>query len=189
MVKEFCEIQMQLKNYKKALAFAPGVSIEYWQELAERHAHILNQEGKEDAAIASIVCDKLDDAVGIFQNREEFEDGKLVRALHLTGGFTSVLNKTKLRDDLPQQPSIEEVSARLAQMKLDNPDLLRFADKQAKDYFKKGQAFRAAASYLAVNDVKSAIQIFVRTNELFMAYHLAKQFCKPAVQEIAILLA
>jgi hypothetical protein len=28
--REFCEIQMQLKNYKKAMAFAPGVSIEYW---------------------------------------------------------------------------------------------------------------------------------------------------------------
>lgn len=64
--KEFCEIQMQLKNYKKALAFAPGVSIEYWQELAVRHAQILNQEGNEQAAIASIVCNKLDDAVGLF---------------------------------------------------------------------------------------------------------------------------
>ena len=57
---------MQLKNYKKALAFAPGVSIEYWQELAVRHAQILNQEGNEQAAIASIVCNKLDDAVGLF---------------------------------------------------------------------------------------------------------------------------
>jgi hypothetical protein len=29
------------------MAFAPGVSIEFWQELAERHASILEQEGKE----------------------------------------------------------------------------------------------------------------------------------------------
>lgn len=99
--KEFCEIQFQLKNYKKALAFAPGVSVEYWQELATRHAAILSQEGKEQAALASIVCDKLDDAVGLFQMREEFEDGKLVRALHLTGGFSSVLSKFKSRDDIP----------------------------------------------------------------------------------------
>jgi len=33
--------------------------------------------------------------------REEFEDGKLVRALHLTGGFSSVLSKFKSRDDIP----------------------------------------------------------------------------------------
>ena len=28
--REYCEIQFQLGNYKKALAFAPSVSIEYW---------------------------------------------------------------------------------------------------------------------------------------------------------------
>ena len=65
-IKEFCEIQFQLKNYKKALAFAPGVSIDYWQVLAERHAKVLSEECKEEAAIAKIVCDKLDDAVSLF---------------------------------------------------------------------------------------------------------------------------
>lgn len=37
-VKEYCEIQFELGDYNKALAFAPSVSIEYWQELADRHA-------------------------------------------------------------------------------------------------------------------------------------------------------
>lgn len=39
--------------------------------------------------------------------REEFEDGKLVRALSLTGGFTSVLSKIKSKDDIPKLPTIE----------------------------------------------------------------------------------
>jgi hypothetical protein len=38
--KGFCEVQFELGNYKKALAFAPQVSIEYWQELANRHAEL-----------------------------------------------------------------------------------------------------------------------------------------------------
>jgi hypothetical protein len=29
--KDFCEVQCELGNYKKAMAFAPAVSIEYWQ--------------------------------------------------------------------------------------------------------------------------------------------------------------
>ena len=28
--RQYCEIQFQLGNYKKAMAFAPAVSIEYW---------------------------------------------------------------------------------------------------------------------------------------------------------------
>ena len=39
--REYCEIQFELGNYKKALAFAPSVSIEYWQELSERRAELL----------------------------------------------------------------------------------------------------------------------------------------------------
>jgi len=36
--RQYCEIQFQLGNYKKAMAFAPSVSVEYWQDLASRYA-------------------------------------------------------------------------------------------------------------------------------------------------------
>lgn len=39
-IRQYCEIHFELKNYAKAMAFAPAVSIEYWQELAERRAAI-----------------------------------------------------------------------------------------------------------------------------------------------------
>ena len=39
-IREYCEIHFELKNYAKALAFAPAVSIEYWQELSERRSVI-----------------------------------------------------------------------------------------------------------------------------------------------------
>lgn len=48
------------------MAFAPAVSIEYWQELAERHAKILEQQNHEGAALASIVSNDCDRAIEIF---------------------------------------------------------------------------------------------------------------------------
>ena len=64
------------------MAFAPGVSIEYWQELAERHALALEQAGnEEDAPLAFIVSNNCDRAVEHFQASEDYEDGKLVKAL------------------------------------------------------------------------------------------------------------
>jgi len=50
--REYCEVQFELKNYSKAMAFAPAVSIEYWQELAERKANLLQEEGSADAPYA-----------------------------------------------------------------------------------------------------------------------------------------
>ena len=40
-----------------------------------------------------------------------------------------------------------------------------------------------------MNDIKSAIKILVRTNELYFAYHLSKTLYKPALKEVAILLS
>jgi hypothetical protein len=46
----------------------------------------------------------------------------------------------------------------------------------------------AAASFLSINDFKSAITTLIRTNELYLAYYIAKDFYKEAVREIAMLL-
>lgn len=59
-IREFCEIQFELGNHAKAMAFAPGVSIEYWQELADRRAQILIQEESEEAACAAIVANQVE---------------------------------------------------------------------------------------------------------------------------------
>jgi hypothetical protein len=43
------------------------VGIEYWQELTERHANILEKQGKlDEAAIACIVANKCNTAIEIF---------------------------------------------------------------------------------------------------------------------------
>jgi len=41
---DFCEVQCELGNWKKAMAFAPAVSIEYWQELSERYTKHLTEK-------------------------------------------------------------------------------------------------------------------------------------------------
>ena len=37
------------------MAFAPAVSIEYWQELAERHTEHLTKQGHEKAPMAALI--------------------------------------------------------------------------------------------------------------------------------------
>ena len=47
----------------------------------------------------------------------------------------------------------------------------------------------AAAAYLSINDFKRAIQVLVRTQELYLAYYIAKYFYPPALKEVALRLA
>lgn len=60
------------------MAFAPGVSIEYWQELSERRAVL---ELGDNAAESLIIANKLDEASAMFEQSEDFEDAKLTRSL------------------------------------------------------------------------------------------------------------
>jgi hypothetical protein len=55
--REYCETLVELNEYNKALAFAPGVGIEYWQDLSQRHAVYLEKQGRlEESAVAHIIA-------------------------------------------------------------------------------------------------------------------------------------
>ena len=47
----------------------------------------------------------------------------------------------------------------------------------------------AAAAYLTISNFKKCIQTLVRSQELYLAYYVAKLFYQPALPEVAVLLA
>ena len=100
--KEFCETQFQLGNYKKAMAFAPSVSIEYWQELAERHTQILIEQRSLEAPLAAIISNECGKAVDMLKEREEYQDAKVVKAMQMTGVFKNVLDKIRSKPGMNQ---------------------------------------------------------------------------------------
>ena len=96
--REYCNIQFKLGNYSKALAFAPAVSIEFWQELSEEHVRILQEKESGDVVLKAIVANQCDKAIKQLELQEDFEDAKVVKAMQLTGVFKSVLKKIKSID-------------------------------------------------------------------------------------------
>ncbi|XP_077865679.1 WD repeat-containing protein 17-like [Saccoglossus kowalevskii] len=47
-VQRYCELMVELGQWEKALAVAPGVSLEYWKKLTERRAEYLMSEDYDD---------------------------------------------------------------------------------------------------------------------------------------------
>ena len=39
--QEYCEIQIQLGNYEDAIAYAPKVSMQYWQQCVQKYTQKL----------------------------------------------------------------------------------------------------------------------------------------------------
>ena len=103
--------------------------------------------------------------------REDFEDGKVLRALQLTGTFKSVL------DGIRSNPGEQKKDGGyLSTSDLDDAQLRQIVRHESEVFFQQGQTFLAAANFLAVNDMKSAIQTLVRANEIYIAYVLSINF-------------
>jgi hypothetical protein len=67
--------------------------------------------------------------------------------------------------------------------------LSRIIKEESSTYFSQGKCLLAAASYLSINEFRLCVQTLVRGNELYLAYIIAKRFCKEALAETAMLLA
>ncbi|CDW86163.1 wd repeat-containing protein 17 [Stylonychia lemnae] len=191
--REYCETLFDLEEYDKALNFAPAVSIEYWQELAERKTEILSKQGHEDAAISAIISNQCDRAIEIFANNEDYEDGKLVKALQLTGVFSSVLDGVRSKDKSDKNSSQEllNIMTKLKTQPLYkiDPQLAAFVREQSQIFYYQGKPLLAAACYLSISDFKNAIEILVRNNEIYIAYYIAQNQYPEALSEVALLIS
>lgn len=58
--KKYCETQIRLNNWEKAIAFAPAVSHEYWEELSHKYAEIQKDADPEEAALYYIATKNFD---------------------------------------------------------------------------------------------------------------------------------
>lgn len=161
------------------MAFAPAVSIEYWQELADRRATLSLQQEREDAALCAIVANQLEKATEFFADREEYEDAKLVRSLQIKGVFTNVLTKVTSKGPSEATPC-----------KFTIPDevMAKLVKQESEDQLFQRQCCQAAATYLSVNDFRHSVQTLVRGNELYLAQIVANRYCPEVVSEITSLL-
>lgn len=60
--------------------------------------------------------------------------------------------------------------------------------EESELFYYQGKPLLAVASHLSIGDFKSAIQVLVRNNELYLAYYFSKFFYPEALNETALYL-
>ena len=66
---------------------------------------------------------------------------------------------------------------------------MSIVESESETYFYQGRTILAAAVWLSVNDFKKCIQVLMRSQELYLAFYVAKFFYRPALKEVATKLA
>ena len=109
----------------------------------------------------------------------------------MTGIFKSVLEKTRSKEGENQVeqgvPKAEEFKD--LEFAQNDPQLNRIVDKESETFFYQGKTLLAAAAYLSISNFKKCIQMLVRSQELYLAFYVAKLFYPVALKEVTIKLA
>ncbi|CAG9315711.1 unnamed protein product [Blepharisma stoltei] len=171
-IRQYCELMIKLEKWERALAFAPGFCLDYWQNVAERYAQYLGQNEKEETAAVYLACGKVDKAIKFFQKRRDHDDALLVAASKSAGVFGVV----------PQ-----EGPRNTAEGQHDVSKLQEITSNLAEEFFADCNSILSAASHLSLPDPDGALTKLLRAHEVTYAYVLAKLYLLPQKSILFIL--
>eukprot|EP00058_Branchiostoma_floridae_P026109 XP_002611599.1 hypothetical protein BRAFLDRAFT_56820 [Branchiostoma floridae] len=162
-LQRYCELMVEVGEWEKALAVAPGVSMEYWKSLARRWAKQQVLEDNREAAPFCVAVGDVQGVVDFYTSRGELQDAMLVAQAAQEGGikvgqateYNNAAYNGVSEDGEDSWPLLHKTSRRLADW-----------------YFQDGQPMKAACCHLAVEDYRLAMSKLIRGNELELAISL-----------------
>ncbi|XP_014826293.1 PREDICTED: WD repeat-containing protein 17 isoform X1 [Poecilia mexicana] len=157
-IQRYCELMVELGQWEKALAVAPGVSMKYWKKLMQRRADQLMADDNDDAIPYCIATGDIKKLVSFFTSR-----GQLLEALLIVQGAC----EGNIRS--PQSSSINHTTNDVDNRQQYQSLLHHVCKELAEWYFQDGRSVLAACCHLAVDNIHSAMASLIRGNELELA--------------------
>ncbi|XP_074650106.1 WD repeat-containing protein 17-like [Tubulanus polymorphus] len=162
-VEKYCELLVELGEWEKALAVAPGVSFDYWKSLAERRCQILMQENSVDVIPYSVATGGCRNLVKYFTDCGQLSEAMLMALVAYEGLMPSAHSNQEENHLLQNGVKDEHSDEQLTRLLIDASNEL------AEWYFSCGSPIKAACCHLAVNDCKQTLAKLIRGNELELA--------------------
>jgi WD40 repeat protein len=161
-VKRYCELLFIAGEHEKAVAAAPAVSFNFWQELIAMRSDML--KGSEQSAELALVAGQTDVAIDRLTALKEFDSVSLIVAALRGPAFAPRTKGRRLENQTEPRP--------YTQGTFDDPTDLtayRIASRHARELIEHGAPLRAAATLLATGDVASSAWILLHCGELSWA--------------------
>ncbi|XP_077574603.1 WD repeat-containing protein 17 isoform X1 [Stigmatopora nigra] len=173
-IQRYCELMVELGQWEKALAVAPGVSMKYWKKLMQRRADQLIVEDNDDAIPYCIATGDVNKLVTFFTGRGQLLEALLVAQGACEGNIRS-----------PQTSSTNHKTNDVENRQQYQSLLNNVCSQLAEWYFQDGCSVLAACCYLAVDNVQLAMSSLIRGNELELAACVGTVLGETAAQSTA----
>eukprot|EP00825_Cyclidium_porcatum_P001048 TRINITY_DN10467_c0_g1_i2.p1 TRINITY_DN10467_c0_g1~~TRINITY_DN10467_c0_g1_i2.p1 ORF type:complete len:569 (+),score=112.05 TRINITY_DN10467_c0_g1_i2:102-1808(+) len=168
-IKINCENLIKKGEWDKAIAYAPSVSFEYWQDLSKQYAVHLSKINPEEAAYYYMLSGEFQKCSIDFVKISNLEEVQYI--------MYQIQEKRKLIQEKSNSNKNENCLPIIQNGKQQILEKLRFVTKFASENAaKEGQPILAALAHLIKYDIDGAIIKLLRMNQVIYAYLLAKLF-------------
>ncbi|KAL3878905.1 hypothetical protein ACJMK2_031231 [Sinanodonta woodiana] len=160
-IQRYCELMVELGEWEKAISVAPGVSIEYWKDLATRYTKFLMKEDSDNAVPYAVATADSNGLTKFFVTRGQMADAVLTAQMACEGTFLPQQHRRTLEKDY---------SSNNGKPSKDDLESLHKANENLADfYFRNGSPILSACCFLAVDDCQKTITRLIQGNELELA--------------------
>ena len=182
--EKFCELNILINNWKKALMFAPKVSKKYWEDLVIRYNQHLNEEKNDDdkllfKLLESSITKDIKDSLNILQKQKEFDYCLLLYVRNMNNKSKQVQDKERdnnfnFFDDLNEEEKINDLINQINNDKNGENyfELIKIINLSVKDKLSENKMIEAACIFLSINQITLTIKLLISLSQFELAFYL-----------------
>ena len=182
--EKFCELNILINNWKKALMFAPKVSKKYWEDLVIRYNNYLKQEKNDDEKLLyklleSSITKDIKEALDLLAKQKEFENCLLLYVRNLVDKNTKAKEKREnnfinFMEDLNEEEKINDLINDINKDKCGENylSLMKIINLYVKYKLSEFKIIEAVCIFLSVNQITLAIKLLISFEEYELAFYL-----------------
>ena len=169
-IEHGCDLLFAAGEHDKALAIAPAVSYEYWQQMMRDRAFICQTPAGRARSL--FLCGDYDSATEVLAHAELFSSAFLIAATKRVKKPLAV-KEVRSREAKQLGPLLlfdEDFNSN------DSYCMYLVAKSEASQHLSQHKIYRAASAFLSIGDINSAFQILFQNGEFEAAWNLDQGF-------------
>ena len=184
--EKFCELNILINNWKKALMFAPKVSQKYWENLVIRYNQHLIEEKNDNnddrilyKLLESSITKDIKDSLVLLEKQKEYENCLLLFVKNIFNKIVKVKeendnNDFKLIGEANEEENINNLINQINNDKSGEnyTELMKIINLSVKDKLSENKIIKAVCIFLSVNQITLAIKLLISLTQNELAFYL-----------------
>ena len=193
--EKFCELNILINNWKKALMFAPKVSRKYWENLVIRYNQYLIEEknnsndnnNNDDIILYKLletsITKDIKDSIELLEKQKEYDNCLLLFVKNIFNKSIKIKeqnynnndnNEFKFINDINEEEKINNLINQITNDKSGEnyTELMKIINLYVKDKLSENKIIEAICIFLSVNQITLAIKLLISLAQYELAFYL-----------------